>query len=65
MKRPPRGFDAEHPFVEDLKRKDHIAAVWFEEEEATAPEFLEDFADACRAASPFMEFLTTAVGLPF
>ena len=65
LKRPPRGFDAQHPFIEDLKRKDHIAAVWFEEEEATAPEFLEDFADACRAASPFMEFLTTAVGLPF
>ena len=65
LKRPPKGFDPDHPRVEDLKRKDHIASCWFDEEEATSPEFLEDFADACRAASPYMEFLTTAVGLPF
>ena len=65
LKRPPKGFDAEHPYIDDLKRKDHIAVVMFDEEEATSPEFLDDFADACRVASPFMEFLTTAVGLPF
>lgn len=65
LKRPPRGYDAGHPCLEDLKRKDYIASCWFDEEEATSPEFMEDFADACRAASAYMEFLTTAVGLPF
>ena len=65
LKRPPKGYDADHPCLEDLKRKDHIATLMFDEEEATSPEFLEDFADTCRASSPYMEFLTTAVGLPF
>ena len=65
LKRPPKGFDADHPCIEDLKRKDHIAACMFDEEEATSPGFLDDFADACRMASPYMEFLTTAVGLPY
>ena len=62
---PAQGFDADHPGIEDLKRKDHIAACTFVEEEATSPGFLDDFADACRMASPYMEFLTTAVGLPY
>ena len=65
LKRPPKGFDADHRCVEDLKRKDHIGACVFDEEEATHPGFLDDFADACRLASPYMEFLTTAVGLPY
>ena len=65
LKRPPRGFDPDHPWVEDLKRKDHIAVCLFDEEEATSPGFVDDFADVCRTASPFMKFLATAVGLPF
>ena len=65
LKRPPRGFDPDHPNIEDLKRKDHIAAVSFTEEETTAPGFIDEFADACRTASPYAEFLTTAVGLPY
>ena len=65
LKRPPKGFDADNPCIEDLKRKDHIAACMFDEEEATSPGFLDDFADACRMASPYMEFLATAIGLPY
>ena len=45
--------------------KDHIAFVEFDEEDAVSPGFLDDFASVCREASPYMEFLTTAVGLPF
>ena len=65
LKRPTKGFDADHPCIEDLKRKDHIAVCMFDEEEATSPGFLDDFTDACRMASPYMEFLATAVGLPY
>ena len=65
LKRPPKGFNADHPLIEDLKRKDHIAACVFDEPEATSPGFLDDFTDACRLASPYMKFLTTAVGLPY
>ena len=65
LKRSPRGFDPDHPLAEDLKRKDHIAWVDLDEDEATSPGFLEDFADICRQSVPYMRFLTTAVGLPF
>ncbi len=41
------------------------AVCVFDEDEVTQPEFVEDFADACRTASPYMEFLTQAVGLPY
>ena len=65
LKRPPKGFDPEHPNIEDLKRKDHVATMPFSEEEATAAGFIELFADACHRASQYAEFLTTAVGLPY
>ena len=63
LKRPPRGYDADHPQIDDLKRKDFVAATEFTQEDATSPEFIDRYADACRTAAPFMEFLTTAVGL--
>ena len=65
LKRPPKGFDSEHPLIEDLKRKDHVATCMFDEDEATASGFIDAFADACRTSSPYMEFLTRAVGLPY
>ena len=65
LKRPPKGFDPAHPNIEDLKRKDHIATCPFDEGEVTADGFIDYYADACRASSPYMEFLTTAVGLPY
>ena len=42
-----------------------MATCIFDEEEVTQPGFIDDFADACRMASPYMEFLTQAVGLPY
>lgn len=65
LKRPPRGFDPDHPYTEDLKRKDHIATFDFDELDATSPEFIGEFTETCRMASPYMKFLTTAVGLPY
>ena len=63
--RPPRGYDPEHPFLEDLRRKDFIAVTNFAEKDATSPGFLDDFAKMCRAAAPMTEYLTKAIGLPF
>ncbi len=63
LKRAPKGYDPEHPMIEDLKRKDFVAAVQFTEEDACAADFINAYADSCRRAAPFMEFLTTAVGL--
>ncbi len=65
LKKPPRGYDPEHRFIEDLKRKDFVTMTGFSEKDACAPDFLNRFANACRQASPFVKFLTHAVGLPF
>ena len=65
LKRAPRGFDPNHRDLRDLKRKDHIAWADFDDEEVTAPGFLEEFASVCQQAIPYMRFLTASVGLPF
>ncbi len=63
--RPPRGYDLEHPLLEDLKRKSFTMSTRFTQKEACAPDFLNQFARACRQTAPLMEFLTDAVGLPW
>ncbi len=63
LKRAPKGIDPGHPLIEDLKRKSFVAGAAFDEGEACSPGFIEVYADMCRAAGPFSEFLTTAVGL--
>ena len=65
LKRPPRGYDPDHPLIEDLKRKDFLAMTRFTEQDACAPDFLERFTVVCRAGVPFNAFLTGAVGLPW
>jgi uncharacterized protein (TIGR02453 family) len=57
LKRPPAGFDKEHPLIEELKRKDFIASANLTEAEVTASGFLDDFLELCDSASEFMRFL--------
>jgi uncharacterized protein (TIGR02453 family) len=65
LKRPPRGVDPEHPFVEDLKRRSFTSSTPFTEREACAPDFGARFAKACQQKAPLVEFLANAVGLPW
>jgi len=63
LKRPPKGFDPDHPLIEDLKRKDYLASIVLNEQIVGEPDFLDYYVELCKTAAPFMEFLTTAVGL--
>jgi uncharacterized protein (TIGR02453 family) len=65
LKRPPAGFDPQHPFIEDLKRKDFVVVLSLTEEDACKPGFLDRTAELYRTAAPFVKFLTEAVGLEF
>lgn len=65
LKRPPKGYDPDHPLIEDLKRKDFVASVSFSEAEVCQPGFIDRYAAACRAGGPFVAFLTKAIGLPW
>ncbi len=63
--RPPRGFDADHPLIEDLKRKDFIASTRLTQKQITSKTFIDDFLELCKVSSPFMKFLCEAVGVEF
>ena len=65
LKRPPRGFDPEHPYIEDIKRKDFVVVSQFSDVDACKGDFMTKFAQTCRAASGFMDFLTTSLELPY
>jgi len=62
LKRPPTGFDPEHPLIEDLKRKDFIASIYLSEKAACSASFLDDVTDACKTTAPLMAFLTKSAG---
>jgi uncharacterized protein (TIGR02453 family) len=63
LKRAPRGYDPEHPLVEELKRKSFTASTEFMQKQACAVDFADRVASAYRSATPLMQFLTSAVGL--
>ncbi len=65
LKRPPQGFDRNHPFVEDLKLKDLTAGVQFSDAQVTGPKFMEDFVQAGKKLDPLNRFLAEALGLPW
>jgi uncharacterized protein (DUF2461 family) len=65
LKRPPPGFDASHPFIEDIKRKDFAVAAPFDDKRVARPSFMDDLLDAFKTSSPMLAFLSKAVGLQF
>ena len=65
LKRPPRGYDPNHPLIEDLKRKDFIAVADFTQKDACAADFMDRFTSVCKSASPFMRFLAKAIDMPY
>jgi uncharacterized protein (TIGR02453 family) len=65
LKRPPAGMDPDHPFIEDLKRKDFIATRPLTQKAVSADGFIREYAKVCAAAVPLMQFLCEAIGVPF
>jgi len=63
--RPPRGFDATAPNVEDLKRKDFIAISRLGDGDVLGGEFPALVAARFKAAAPLMAFLCAALELPY
>jgi uncharacterized protein (TIGR02453 family) len=65
LARPPRGYDPDHRWIEDLKRREFVAVTTLSEADARGPDFMDRFADACRVSAPLARFLTEAAGLPW
>jgi uncharacterized protein (TIGR02453 family) len=65
LKRPPRDYEADHPLVEDLKRKDFIGIAEYDEAAMYASDFVEYVAAAFQDARPLVRFLCESLRLPF
>ncbi len=65
LKRAPRGYDPEHPLIEDLKRKDFIGGRKVPNAFVQDPELPDQLTALFAAGTPFMRFLCEAVGVEF
>jgi uncharacterized protein (TIGR02453 family) len=65
LRRSPKGFDSEHPLVEDLKWKDYIGVVELDEAFVMKGSLPARLAETFAAATPFMRFLCGALDVPF
>jgi uncharacterized protein (TIGR02453 family) len=65
LTRPPRGFDPEHPLIEDIKRKSFYAMQQGSPKLAQSPQLVGEVAGAFAALGPLMRFMCTALEVPF
>lgn len=65
LKRPPKGYDPEHKWVEDLKRKDFIASAALTTNIVSQPGFVKEFETYCRAGAPFVRLLCHALDVGY
>ncbi len=64
LKRPPRGFNAEHVHIEDLKRKSFYVMTEARPKDALAPDFADQVADGFGRAAALNRFVCDALDLP-
>ena len=64
LKRPPRGYEADHPLIVDLKMKDHIGLANLSHEDLFDSKLPEKLTAHFKAAMPFVRFLCDAIHLP-
>jgi uncharacterized protein (TIGR02453 family) len=65
LKRVPSWADADHPFADDLRRKDFFGWARLREADVVAPGFVDEYAEICRAAAPLVRFLCGALDVPY
>lgn len=65
LKNPPRGYDRDHPLLDDLKRKDFIAISRLNDEVVSSGRLMGQVLDRFTTASPYMRFLCQALELSY
>ncbi|MCH8828283.1 MAG: DUF2461 domain-containing protein [Planctomycetes bacterium] len=64
LKKPPRGFDPDHAYIEDLKRKDFIGVQHITRKQVLAKSFIDDVANSFAAVKPLVSFLCGSLQIP-
>jgi len=65
LKRPPHGYPADHPLIEDLKGKTIFAGRSFDDDEVSSPGFIDKVEDVFLDVVPLMRFINEALDLSF
>ena len=65
LKTAPRGFSRDHPLIDDLRKKDHLATAPLGSEQLFGGAGVQTVAELMQVSRPWMSFLTEATGQPF
>ncbi|MBL4871190.1 MAG: TIGR02453 family protein [Robiginitomaculum sp.] len=65
LKRPPRGYNDDHPMIDDLKKRSFFMMADAKRADTYTPEFVTKVINVFADAAPMMAFLCTAVDAPF
>lgn len=65
LSRPPKGFDPDHPLIEELKWKDFIGVEQLPQSFVTNDALPTELAKHFKTGVPLMKFLCAALGVPF
>jgi uncharacterized protein (TIGR02453 family) len=65
LTRPPRGYPIDHELIEDIKRKDFIAAEAFTDKVACSAELRDVVVAGCKGLAPMIDYLCAALDLEF
>lgn len=63
--RPPKGFDPEHPHIDDLKRKSFFVMRHEKPEIILQSNFIDEVEKTFKAAKPLIDYLCYALDVPF
>ncbi|MFC4727617.1 DUF2461 domain-containing protein [Coralloluteibacterium thermophilus] len=63
--RPPRGFPADHPLIDDLRRKDFVASRGFGPDAVLGPTLKAEILRGVRGTAPLVDYLCAALDLEF
>lgn len=65
LKRPPQGYPADHPLIDDLKLKTLFAGRRLSNDEVSSSAFIDLVEEAFQDLVPMMRFINHALGLSF
>ena len=65
LQRPPKGFDPQHPLIDDLRRKDYIGSSAMTQQAVCAEDFLQVALARYQALAPMLDWLCGALDLEF
>jgi uncharacterized protein (TIGR02453 family) len=65
LQRPPRGFPADHPLIEDLKRKNFVASTEVDQHTVLGPRLRQTMESHFKGLAPLVDYLCAALDLEF